>query len=528
MQYNSLYFLLFLFILIILYYIFPNRYQRKILLFFNMIFYSSFGLDKLIYLLLATLIVFLASLKIYDLQQKETIILLELKDNEKRKIAKNQCKTDSRKILIGTLILVFILLVYSKYLRFLIGNINILLKYFKSTIDIDSLYILSAVGISFYTFMLVGYLLDVYWKRYPAERRFFSFLTFVSYFPHIVQGPISRYDRLGSQISKSHIFEIDNLIFGMQLMLWGFFKKMVIADRINILVTTVYDGWQQYEGFVFVVATILYSIQIYADFSGCIDIVRGASETLGIQLDKNFNHPYFSKTMPEFWRRWHMSLNEWFKDYLYYPISVSRFSKKYSKKIKVKYGAESGRLFTSVFAAFVVWIATGIWHGAEWKFVVWGLFHAVLIISGLVFHKQIKTFSVRLKINTQCFSWSLVQMIRTFFLCCIGRVFFRAENIRISLEIFKKTLLTCNPWILVDGSLYTYGLDRWNFNIMSITIIILFIVDMLQEKMSLRQVLSQQNIIFRWVIIYLGIFSIIIFGIYGTGYNASAFIYNQF
>ncbi len=528
MQYNSLYFLIFLLILIILYYILPHKHQEKILLIFNMLFYLSFGLDKLLFLLISSFIVFLASLKIYSIQQKESLILLKTKDNKEQKIAKNKSKKESRKILIFTLGIVFLLLVYSKYLKFLIGNMNVILRYFNRTIEMDSIYIISAVGVSFYTFMLIGYLLDIYWKRYTAEKNFFTFLTFVSYFPHIVQGPIGRYDRLGSQIREKHSLKYDNLIFGMQLMLWGFFKKMVIADRINLLVSTVYDGWEHYEGLVFVVATALYSIQIYADFSGCIDIVRGASETLDIHLDKNFAHPYFSKTMPEFWRRWHMSLNEWFRDYLYYPVSISRFAKQNSKKIKTLYGPASGRLFVSVLSAFVVWLATGIWHGAEWKFVIWGLFHAMLIISGVIWDEKIKAFTIWLKINTQCFSWRLFQMIRTFLLCCVGRVFFRAENIKISLNIFKKTFSRFNPWILVDGSLYTYGLERWNFNLMIITIVILFVVDMLQEKMSLRQVFAQQNLIFRWLIIYLGIFSIIIFGIYGAGYNSSAFIYNQF
>lgn len=528
MQYNTLLFVAFLMFVILLYYTVPVMYQNKILLAFNIFFYLLFGIDKFIFLFLSTAIVFFAGCKIDKIQQEELYRLAKTTDKAEHKIIKIKSKKESRTILIYTLIIIFAFLIYSKYLKFLINNLNILLKWFDTTINLNSIHIIGAVGISFYTFMLVGYILDVYWKRYPAEKNFITFFTFTSYFPHIVQGPIGRYNRLNLQFCEKHTFNYECLISGIQLMLWGFFKKLVIADRINLLVTTVYDGWTNYEGLTFTVATVLYSIQIYADFSGCIDIVRGASETLGIQLDKNFNHPYFSKTMPEFWRRWHMSLNEWFKDYLYYPVSISGFTKKYSKKIKEKYGQSAGRLFVSVFSAFIVWLATGIWHGAEWKFIAWGLFHAILIISGLIWDKKIKEITGKLKINIQCFSWHLFQTLRTFFLCCIGRVFFRAENIKVSFEILRKTISTFNPWVLVDGSLFTYGLDQWNFILMVITIVVLFIVDMLQEKMSLRQSLAQQNIIFRWTIIYLGIFSIIVFGIYGEGYNASAFIYNQF
>lgn len=528
MQYNTLGFIIFLMALLLLYYSLPIKHQWKIVLIFNIIFYLLFGIDKFIFMFLAALIVYYAGTQINITQQEELHRVALIKDKAEQKLIKSQSKKKSRTILICTLIILLVLLVYSKYLRFLINNFNIFLKLFDRAIELNTIYIISTVGISFYMFMLVGYILDIYWKRYSAENNFWRFFTFVSYFPHVVQGPIGRYDRLSPQFRKGHSFNYEHFIFGMQLMLWGFFKKLVVADRINLLVTTVYDDWQQYEGLVFIVATVLYSIQIYADFSGCIDIVRGASETLGIQLDKNFNHPYFSKTMPEFWRRWHMSLNEWFKDYLYYPVSISGFTKKCSKKIKIKYGPASGRLFVSVFSAFIVWLATGIWHGAEWKYVVWGLFHAMLIIAGLIWDTKIKKITSWFKINTQCFSWHLFQMLRTFFLCCVGRVFFRAENLRVSFEIFKKTFSIFNPWIFVDGSLFTYGLDQWNFILMIVTIVVLFIVDMMQEKMSLRQSLAQQNIVFRWIIVYLGIFSIIIFGIYGEGYNATTFIYNQF
>jgi len=311
------------------------------------------------------------------------------------------------------------------------------------------------------------------------------------------------------------------------LMLWGYFKKLVIADRIGILVSTVFDNWNDYSGFVLIVATLFFSVQIYADFSGFIDIARGAAEVLGVHLPQNFNHPYFSKTMPEFWRRWHITLGTWFKDYVFFSVSVSGFCLKLNKLFRKRFGNRIGRAASACIPILAVWICTGIWHGAAWKYVAWGLYHGALIMLGLCFAPEISKLTNVLKIRTDCNSWRIFQMVRTFLLCTIGRTFFRADGFMAAIGILKNSLVF-NPWVLTDGTFLKLGLDRPNFVLCILSIAVLLIISLMQEKFSVRKKLQEQNIVFRWLVYYVAIFSIIIFGIYGPDYNASEFIYGQF
>jgi len=275
---------------------------------------------------------------------------------------------------------------------------------------------------------------------------------------------------------------------------------------------------------------VLFSIQIYGDFSGCIDIITGVSEMLGIKLRKNFNHPYFSKTMPEFWRRWHISLQEWFKDYIYYPVSASSFTKKVKKNLKSKEKKRLEELFTSCFPILVVWLITGIWHGASWNFVVWGLFHAAVLIGSQVFEPAFAAVNNKLHIKTESFIWRIWQMTRTYVICCIGRIFFKAPTLSAGVGWIGRML---SSWSI--GSFFNdFGIVGGD-NILTVVLIpvwsiaVLWIVDVLQEKTGgLRKVVAEKPLVIRWILIYALIFSILILGCYGPGYSASDFIYEQF
>lgn len=325
-------FFIFVLLTMLLYYFFPLSKRYYVLLFSSILFYLTFLPYFLPIMLLTVIITYMAANKISTLHSEESIGLRDAESNEIKKKIKNEYQSRCKKTLRLALLSILLILCTFKYSNFIIENINFFFIRMGIQWSMGCFSLLAPVGISFYTFMSLGYLLDIYWRRYDAENNFLKYMTFSFYFPHIVQGPISRYNRLSPQLIQGHTFDYNTIVSGGELILWGLFKKMVIADRINIFVSMIYDNWILYNGFIFIIATILYSIQIYTDFSGCIDIVRGTSELFGIKLDNNFNHPYFSKTMPEFWRRWHMSLNEWFKDYLYYPISMSKFVKNTSKK----------------------------------------------------------------------------------------------------------------------------------------------------------------------------------------------------
>lgn len=527
MGYQSFEFLMFSAIVLIIYYLLGSRCQKWVLLLANIVFYFIAGPEYLPFITITICAAYFAGRWMSAVYTELDEKLKNSAEAAERRLLRTEAKRKAKKGVLLALIVTVTLLVVCKYTGFVITNINAVLRRVGIT-SIPMFRMILPIGISFYTFMAISYVLDVYWKRYEAERSFVLFAVYLSYFPHVVQGPIDRFNRFKEQIRDGVQLSYKNVTYGAQLVLWGFFKKIVVADRLNIFVSTIYDNWSDYTGILLAIATVLYSIQIYADFSGCIDIVSGVSEMLGIKLDKNFNHPYFARTMPEFWRRWHISLSEWFKDYIYYPVSTSNYVKKVKRKCKEKGNKCQMEIFASCFPALIVWLITGIWHGAAWKFVAWGLFHAALIILGNIFSDYNRRLTKWLRIDTENFGWRFLQMIRTFILCCIGRVFFRAGGLRAAFGIFRNTFSELAIGRILSGNLYTYGLDQANFYFALVSIGMLWIVDMLQEKMCIRDTLAKQNIVFRWIIIYVGLLAVVIFGMYGPGYNASSFIYEQF
>lgn len=526
MSYSSFSFLIFSGLAVLVYYIVPRKTQKYVLLFASAFFYVYAGIKYVPFILVTLLATFFAGKKMGEIYEKEALLLKQCTVVAEKKKVKAEHKQLAKKYMLIALFVAAGLLIVCKYTVFALKNVNGLL----SAVNLPTFEIFKMIvplGVSFYTFMAVSYVLDVYWKRYKAEKSFVDYAIYLTWFPHVVQGPIDRYNNFKPQIPTSEgiKFNSETVSSGAQLVIWGLFKKLVIADRLNIFVGEIYGDYQKYTGVILIIATVLYSIQIYADFSGCIDIVSGVSEMFGIKLQKNFNHPYFSKNIPEFWRRWHMSLGEWFKDYIYYPVSISSLVKKVKKQSK---NARFTELFVSCCPIFVVWLITGIWHGASWNYVAWGLYYAAIMIAGTVFEPWLMKLNEKLGIDTEAFSWKLWQMIRTFIICSVGRVFFRANGLKAALKIFIAMVSGSGMNHVAGDALFNYGLDWKNFVFVLFAILVLWIVDILQEKMSLRQELRKQGIVFRWIVILLGIYAVIVFGIYGPGYDASSFIYEQF
>lgn len=525
MNYISIQFLCFVFIAVCLYYLVPAKGRCLIILASSIVFYGLNGKIYLLYIAVTTVITWLATRCFGYLDAKFECAISDLEDKELVAKKKSHNKRLKKLIMLLTLLISLGILGYTKYTNFIISNINLFTKSQFATIN----NIIVPLGVSFYTFMSIGYMLDVYWKKYEPEKNLLKYATFITYFPHIVQGPIDRYNKMAPELFGEKKFDFDRFRSGVELIIWGFFQKLVIANRLNIFVNSVFSSYKSNYGVVWIVTLALYSVQTYADFSGCMDIARGVSELFGITLQKNFDHPYFAKTIPEFWRRWHISMGEWFKDYLFLPISNSKFVKKNSKKIGKKWGIEARRNFVSCFPIIFVWLATGIWHGAGWTFLCWGIYHGILTIGSTLLEDKFAKINEFLHINTTTFAWRLFQMIRTFALCCIGRIFFRSESIGMAFTIFKNLFTKVNIYMLFDQSIYTWGgLDRQDFMMALISIIVMWAVSMMQVRFSVREKINEQNIVFRYIMMYLGIFSVIIFGIYGSGYDASSFIYGQF
>ena len=530
MSYQTVSFLLFSLAVLVVYYICPKRLQKYVLLIGSIIFYCLAGTQYLPYLLTTLVVSFLSGLWMGKIYQKADGRLAAAKDMPEKKAIRERAKKHAKIVLNLSMLVPIALLVVCKYSSFLIKNANAVSRLVGLDKQFEIVKFALPVGISFYTFMALSYMLDIYWKRYHYEKNIINYATYLTFFPHVVQGPIDRFNKFNDQIKDGVRFDPYYIQSGVMLIIWGFFKKLVIADRLGFFVDTIYGNFKDYHGVILILATVAYSIQIYCDFSGCIDIVSGVAELFGIKLAENFNHPYFSRTMLEFWRRWHISLQEWFKDYIYFPVSMSGFVKGVKKSAKKKGHKKAGELFASCFPIFVVWVVTGLWHGSSWKYVAWGMFHAFLLISSRIFEDTNAKLTKWFKINTESWSFALFQMARTFMLCCVGRVFFRANRLADSVGIFRN-IFNAGFGLRYLGSaqLVSYGLNLENIFVVVMAIFVLLIGDILQEKYEVRRKLITENsFILRWILILLGVFIVLVFGVYGPGYDAGSFIYQEF
>ncbi|MBR3149564.1 MAG: MBOAT family protein [Eubacterium sp.] len=530
MSYQTASFLLFSLAVLIVYYLTPKRLQKYTLLAGSFVFYCILGVKYLPFIITTLYVSFFAGIFMGKIYQKADGRLAQATEMSEKKAIREKSKKHAKIVLNLSMIIPVALLVVCKYSNFFIKNVNAINKLIGLDKSFDVIKFVLPIGISFYTFMALSYMLDIYWKRYTYETNIINYAAYLMYFPHVVQGPIDRYNKFNDQIKNGVKFDPYNIQSGVMLIIWGFFKKLVIADRLAFFVDNIYNNYKDYHGFILVLATVAYSIQIYCDFSGCIDIVSGASEMFGIKLAENFNHPYFSRSMLEFWRRWHISLQEWFKDYIYFPVSMSGFVKGVKKNAKKKGHKKAGELFASCFPILIVWIITGIWHGSSWKYVAWGMFHAFLLISSKIFEDTNAKINKLLKVKTESWGFALFQMARTFALCCVGRVFFRANRFSDSIGIFRN-MVNAGFGMRYLGStqLVSYGLDLNNIFVVVVAIIILLAGDIMQEKMNVRhKLITENSFALRWVVILVGVFMVLIFGIYGPGYDASSFIYQEF
>lgn len=398
-----------------------------------------------------------------------------------------------------------------KYANFVLQTISDIASCFGLGVMDKRLDLLLPVGISFYTFQALSYTFDVYKGKIKAEKNILSYALFVSFFPQLVAGPIERSGNLLSQIQKikeTKLWDFERVRDGVLLMFWGLFQKLVIADRASLLVNQVYGNYGNYGFFELVIASILFAFQIYCDFGGYTNIARGAAQVMGFSLIQNFRQPYFSTSIKDFWRRWHISLTSWFTDYLYIPL-----------------GGNQKGIIKQNFNILIVFGISGLWHGASWNFVAWGLLHAVYQVAGNLKSQIRKKSGIGAENITQdSFSQKLGKGFATFILVDFAWVFFAADNFSHACLIFRQMLTTFQT-----TSIYEIGLDRGNWFMLFFGIIILTMVDFIHERgKSIFFLLNCQTLWFRWIL-YLGlIWCTIMFGIYGVNYDSSQFIYFQF
>lgn len=370
--------------------------------------------------------------------------------------------------------------------------------------------IIVPLGISFYSLQAISYVWDVKRGTIPAERNPLKLALYLIFFPTVMQGPISRYGQLGPQLWARHSYSWDRMQSGLELALWGFFKKMVIADRAAMMADAVFAPGATMEGFPVLLGVLCYSVQIYADFSGCVDICRGTCEVMGINLIENFKHPYFATSIKDFWRRWHIALSSWLRDYVYIPLGGNR------------YGVV--RKYLNVLIVFGV---SGVWHGVGINFFIWGLLHGVYQVMDALTEGIRKRVVAFCRLDETVFSFRFGQRIWTFALVTFAWIFFRAPTLSDAWSVIKR-MCVFNPWTWIDGSYLKYGLDAKDLDVLVFSLVVLVVVSIMQETFKVREWLKNQILWFRWAIYLLALFGTLIFGVYGPGYSASSFIYMQF
>ncbi|MCQ2495293.1 MAG: MBOAT family protein [Lachnospiraceae bacterium] len=537
MSYSSFYFLAFLVAVIVVYYAVPKKVQWVVLLAASYAFYLIDGVAQVAYLIGSTVVTYTAAMimqKKRDAYKQDLAARQEagsLSRDEKQEL-KKQAGIKIHRVQVLALIIQLAVLIVVKYLNFLLGVADSVVDLISPGHGVSTISILVPLGISFYTFMSMGYIIDIGKGKYEAERNFGKLALFLSFFPSVIQGPINRFDDVGRQLGEGHALKYENLTFGAQLMIWGFFKKLVIADRIAPLVATIFsDNYTEYSGTVFFVGMLGYAFQIYGDFSGGVDIAKGAAQMLGIELPNNFERPYFSESLADYWRRWHMTLGGWMREYVFFPIMLSKGVSKLSKKAKNRFGNQAAKIVSSVITTFTVFFLIGIWHGASFQYLAFGLYNAVIVAISVALEPLFEKTNKALKINTEAFSWKLFRIVRTFLITGGSKILVRSPGLKAATVIFGKIFTDIDLDFIfgVDGQIYTLGIDEKNMQLLILALLILLVVSILQEKgIKIRETLARQNIVFRWFVYIAAIVFILVFGMYGPEYNAVDFIYKQY
>lgn len=531
MLFTSLEFIMFILGVFVLYYIVPKRFQWRLLLAANVFFYACAGMGGMVFMGVTIVTSYAAAVCMDRLQKKADSYIQSQKGiwtKEERKAYKKHVKKRKRNVLLSCLFINIGILAALKYTNFAIANINGIATAFTGSRVLAYTDFVLPLGISFYTFQTMGYVIDVYRKKAEAEKNIFKMALFVSFFPQLIQGPISRFGELKETLYKEHKFVFKTVLFGAERILWGYFKKLVIADRILAAVNIIIGQPLEYYGFYVFLGMIFYAVELYADFTGGIDITIGIAQVLGINVAENFERPYFSKSIAEYWRRWHITMGTWFRDYIYYPMSASVTVMKFSTFARKHFGETVGRRLPLYFVMFTVWFATGIWHGASWNFIVWGLLNCSVILISQECRPLYEKFHARFPKLKDKFGYKCFQIIRTILLMSVLRLLDCYRNVPLTFYMFGTIFTHINISSVFGGGLLTLGIKVYDYVVIGLGVLLLYMVSILQRKGSVRERLYKKPVIVQYLAVLFLLAAIIVFGAYGIGYDANQFIYNQF
>jgi len=532
MSYVSLQYLIFIGIVFILYYAIPKKYQWVFLLVSSYSFYLFAGIKPLFFILFTTISTFLAGRKMGEYEKeykKELDARREELSRDEKKAMKADCAARKHKVMLAGMLSNFGILFILKYYNPIANNLTSLFSLFKYDAEIPLINVILPLGISFYIFMSVSYLIDIYKAKYEPEENIFKYALYISFFPSITQGPLSRYNQLAPQLTAEHDFDINNLRRGLLLMGWGFFKKIVIADRAAMVVNTVFQNYTDFDGFQIAAAIFVYTMQIYCDFSGGIDITRGVAEVMGIDLIENFQRPYFATSVPDYWSRWHISLTQWMRDYVFYPMTLSKKMVKLGSWSRAHLKGRTAKQLPSYIVTFTVFFLMGIWHGAAAGNFAFALYNGGVIVLGMICKPVFEKLSQILHINEQSFLFHVWQIVRTFCIMLIGKMMVKGVTVKAGLSMLWIAVTDFNPLGNTFKRLVAAGMGGSDWIAITFAIIVLFVASLLQENgIVIRDKIEARPLVVRWVIYFIVIAVLLVFGTYGPGYSASEFIYRHY
>ena len=533
MSYTSINYLLYVAVCLLIYRIIPKTKRWWVLLAASMGFYGILCREHptlVLFILMTAATTYGGGLWLEKyIEQKEAYVKSQKGkwSKEEKSAYKDKVTVGKKRICASVLVLNFGVLAFLKYFNFFADTINSV----TGRGSVPRLGLLLPIGISFYTFQSMGYIIDIYRKKYKAERNYLKFLLFVSFFPQIVQGPIAFYSDLAHQLYAGEDVRFQNIKQGVLLITWGFFKKLVIADRLVNTVMTVPNDCDSYSGTAVLLTALMYALQLYADFSGGIDISRGVAQLFGINMAENFKRPYFSKDISEYWHRWHITLGAWLREYLFYPVAMSKPFQKMGKALKARFGMKISKVLPVSIASLITFLVVGIWHGANWKYVAFGVWNGGIIMVSTLLESNFENWKKKLHIENTNKLFIAFQLFRTFLIVLVGYYFDIAPDFSTAMHMMYMSVTDLHPAeILNKDFLTSLTLSRADIIAVLAAMVVLLIVSLKQERSqtTLREQICKKSYVFQSLIFILLFYAVVIFGVYGPGSNPADFYYMQF
>ena len=529
MLFTSSVFLLFLALLLLVYALTPQKYRWFVLLTGSMAFYGSAGPFFLIYINATIIITYLCTMSIRRLRLARDARIAEITEKELKRALRDKAKAAAKVWVTVCLVLILGILAMVKYTDFVISNMNSVLSLLGYARQFGLMGFALPMGISFYTFQTVGYVLDVYREKTDVETNPLRLALFVSFFPQVVQGPISRFGELSKTLYSGSPLSRFNLSRGASRILWGFFKKLVIADRLWSALAVLANNPDEYQGIFYLLSIALYAVILFCDFTGGIDIAIGAAELFGVRLPENFNRPFYSRSIQEYWQRWHMTMYSWFRDYVFYPMAASKRMLKFSKASKRVVGNNIAKRLPVHITLIWVWFLTGIWHGATWNFIAWGLANGVVLMVSLELTPLYERFNSRFPGLSGNRIYRCFQIFRTFWLMNMIRSFDIYDGVSNTFGMMFSVVRNFSLSEFLEQGISELGLPVFDYFSAGAGLMVVFWVSWLgRGEVDYRERLDGFAWPLRYAVLGLILFMTLVFGAYGHGFDARQFIYNVF